>query len=348
MTNTVKIGLVLSGGGAKGAYQVGLLRAIHEMGIHVDMISGASIGALNGAVIAGSPTFSEGVARVENLWETLAKNSPLKVGFATYIRLMLAAGATVFPSARVLLLAIGADAPLLSDEPLEKLLDEYLNSSELAKGLPLYVSVYRSLSAITDLGGCLLAASGLRDTPDSDFLHLQSLPEHEQRNALMASAALPMLFKARKVEGRKYSDGGQGGWSNSQGNTPIQPLIDAGCNKIIVTHLEDGSFWDRHNFNSPDLSILEIRPKSSLARDAGFLGGSKDLLGFDARKIPSWIEQGYRDTLECLDRVKGLVDARRNLEIAQEYLAASQKRCAQADVAFDAMLARIQSRKRLK
>ncbi len=210
MTNRVKVGLVLSGGGAKGAYQVGLLRAIHEMGIQVDMISGASIGALNGAVIAGAPTFSEGVTRVEKLWETLAKNSPLKVGFATYVKLMLAAGATVFPSARVLLLALGADTSLLSDEPLEKLLNEYLNTSELAKGLPLYVSAFRSLGAITDLSRCMLAASRLRDTPSSDFLHLQLLPEHEQRNALMASAALPMLFKARKVEGRKYSDGGQG------------------------------------------------------------------------------------------------------------------------------------------
>lgn len=348
MTSAVKIGLVLSGGGAKGAYQVGLLRALYEMGMQVDMISGASIGALNGAVIAGAPTFSAGVMRVEKLWETLAKNSPLKVGVATYVRLMLAAGATVFPSARMLLLAVGADAPLLSDEPLEKLLNEYLSTSELAKGLPLYVSVYRSLSAITDLSSCLLAASGLRDTPNSDFVHLQSLPEHEQRNALMASAALPMLFKARKVKGRKYTDGGQGGWSKSQGNTPIQPLIDAGCNKIIVTHLEDGSFWDRHNFNSPDLSILEIRPRSSLTRDTGFLGGSKDLLGFDARKIPSWREQGYRDTLESLGRIKGLVDARRNLEVAQESLVASQKRCAQADVAFDAMLARLQSRKKLR
>lgn len=348
MTNTVKVGLVLSGGGAKGAYQVGLLRAIHEMGIQVDMISGASIGALNGAVIAGAPTFSEGVMRVENLWETLAKNSPLKVGLATYVRLMLAAGATVFPNARLLLLAIGADTSLLSDEPLENLLNEYLDTSGLAAGLPLFISVFRSLGAITDLSRCMFAASGLRDTPNSEFLHLQSLPEHDQRNALMASSALPMLFKARKVEGRKYSDGGQGGWSKSQGNTPIQPLIDAGCNKIIVTHLEDGSFWDRHNFNSPDLSILEIRPKSSLARDTGFLGGSKDLLGFDASKIPSWRKQGYRDTLECLGRIKGLVDVQRDLKFAQESLAASQKRCAQADVAFDAMLARIQSRKRLK
>lgn len=47
-----KIGLVLSGGGAKGAYQVGVVRALAEMNIKIGAISGASIGALNGAIIA--------------------------------------------------------------------------------------------------------------------------------------------------------------------------------------------------------------------------------------------------------------------------------------------------------
>ena len=54
-----KVGLVLSGGGAKGAYHVGVVRALNEMNIGIDMISGASIGALNGAVLASAPNFAE-------------------------------------------------------------------------------------------------------------------------------------------------------------------------------------------------------------------------------------------------------------------------------------------------
>ena len=46
-----KLGLVLSGGGAKGAYHVGVIKALYELGIQIDMLSGASIGALNGAVL---------------------------------------------------------------------------------------------------------------------------------------------------------------------------------------------------------------------------------------------------------------------------------------------------------
>ena len=52
MSKQAKVGLVLSGGGAKGAYQVGVCKALAELGTQVDMIAGASIGALNGGVLA--------------------------------------------------------------------------------------------------------------------------------------------------------------------------------------------------------------------------------------------------------------------------------------------------------
>src|SRR5690242_8105879 len=49
------VGLVLAGGGARGAYQAGAVRYLAECGIHIRMICGASIGALNGAVVACGP-----------------------------------------------------------------------------------------------------------------------------------------------------------------------------------------------------------------------------------------------------------------------------------------------------
>lgn len=48
-----------------------------------------------------------------------------------------------------------------------------------------------------------------------------------------------------------FGDGGMGGWRNMQGNTPVTPLVDAGCNMVIVTHLSDGSLWDRRAFPTP-------------------------------------------------------------------------------------------------
>lgn len=348
MSKMPKVGLVLSGGGAKGAYQVGVLRALQELGTRVDMVSGASIGALNGGVLAGAPNFYEGVLRVEKLWNTLAQSSPLKVNSMAYIKLLLAAGSVLMPGPQLVRLAVGAveaagpvESSILSDDPLKELMDEYLDVDELAKGLPLYVSVYKSLGGTNDIGRCLLAATGLKDTPNSEFLHLQSLPANEQRNALLASAALPMLFKAREIAGNKYTDGGQGGWSKAQGNTPITPLINAGCNLIIVTHLNDGSLWSRHDF--PDVTVLEIRPQSTMGRATGLLGGAKDLLGFDSSKIPSWIEQGYRDTLHCMGRVMEAVESRGELKVSKHAVEKSEMRGVQADAALEDIMARLRN-----
>lgn len=334
MPKQAKVGLVLSGGGAKGAYQVGVSKALAELGTQVDMIAGASIGALNGGILASANNLAEGTVRLEKLWQTLAKASPLKANIPSYIKLLVAAGGVLVPPARLLALAVGAqETSLLCDEPLNELMSEYLEPQRLAKGLPLYVSVFKSLGAATDLGRCLLAAAGIKDTPDSVMLHLQSLPVSEQKNALLASAALPALFKAREVQGQKYTDGGQGGWSKSQGNTPIQPLIDAGCNMVIVTHLSDGALWSRHDF--PDTTILEIRPQSPITRE----GGAKDLLGFDGTKIPSWIEQGYRDTMHCMKRVQEATQARSALVAAKQTLAESEARAIEVDAERAAIMA---------
>ena len=67
-----KLGLVLSGGGAKGAYQVGVMKALVELGItQIDGIAGASIGALNGAVLASAPDIKTGTERLTRLWARL-------------------------------------------------------------------------------------------------------------------------------------------------------------------------------------------------------------------------------------------------------------------------------------
>jgi NTE family protein len=50
-----KVGLVLQGGGALGAYQAGVYATLAEFGYEPDWISGVSIGAVNGAIIAGNP-----------------------------------------------------------------------------------------------------------------------------------------------------------------------------------------------------------------------------------------------------------------------------------------------------
>lgn len=319
--NATKLGLVLSGGGAKGAYQVGVLRYMAESGMTVDAVSGASIGALNGAIVANAKNVSEASEHLTELWQLLANESPLKINklsVASYLKFLVLLGSQRFSplilSANKSLNALNnlrlpaefqsylslfkMDDGLFEHSPVRNLIDKYTSPESLKNGLPLYISAYQSENIATDLIKTFAAVIGISETKGSEFFHVQSFPEEKQQDIIMASAALPILFAPQTINGKYYLDGGIGGWTKSQGNTPITPLINqANCTHIIVTHLTDGSLWNRYDF--PDTTILEVRPKQPITKESMI----KDLLGFKADKINQWIEQGYEDAQRCIGNV---------------------------------------------
>lgn len=108
----------------------------------------------------------------------------------------------------------------------------------------------------------------------------------------MASAAFPFLFHARAVGGKLYRDGGMGGATCQQGNTPLQPLYENGCTHAIVSLLDDGSTFNRHDFG--EMAIIEVRPKE-------FISDSMlDMVAFKPENIGLWMEQGYEDAKRCI------------------------------------------------
>ena len=333
--NEAPFGLVLSGGGAKGAYQAGVVKALAELDIEVVAVAGASIGALNGAVVAAAPNLKEAANRLGEIWEELANTSPIKTKNIGYYSILLAnAGLTLSAPGSVLVriagLATGLGGAtlagkmsgedsdgLLSSAPLRALLDRYIDIGKLKSGLDLYVSIYPAakLGGFHSLVEVVLAELGLRDTRLSEFRHVQAIPQEEQKALLMASAALPVLYSTRDVEGARYSDGGQGGWQKVQGNTPITPLLDRGIKRIVVSHLTDGSLWSRHEF--PNATIVELRPKRPIAR------GSLDMISFNPESIRSWMTQGYEDTLATFERLQRPQLVIRNARESTELLKAS-------------------------
>jgi len=356
MNQPIKVGLALSGGGAIGAYQVGVIRALAESGTEIHCIAGASIGALNGAILSSSASLEQGAARMGEIWHHLGTNEVLKFNKSAYLRLLtqygLAMGLSPLLSKSGTLLgalinglgirsfsALQDDESLLSDQPLIELMNQFLDPDALASGTPLYASLYPTEGGFSDIISCALAEFGVGKTQDSEFQLIQALPQTLQREALLASAALPLLFQSRDINGKHYSDGGMGGWATLQGNTPVTPLVDAGCNMVIVTHLSDGSLWDRHHF--PDTTVLEIRPQTSLSRNEGVLGGMKDLLGFTAENIDSWIDQGYRDTLAVMARIKASIQSRQALNTSVSMLENSESHHAQSNALLQSAMARL-------
>ena len=314
-TKSRRVGLVLSGGGSIGAYHVGLIRYLADKSIPIDTLAGASIGALNGAIIASSSNLLSAANNLEEIWKALATKHPLKSDNADISLSLLNAFAKVLRSP----FNIG----LYDESSINNILEEYFSWQKLQSGIPFYVSVYPSQTSLVDISNALLGVTSLKNTLPSEFLHLQSLDSKQQINAILASAAIPICFKAKKVNNQYYADGGIGGMKNSQGNTPITPLIKKErCSHIIVNHLSDGSLWDRHDF--PEATILEIRSGGDIKRQ----GLVKDLLDFDANSINSWIEQGYEDTKRCFERVgaaiiSGIVkpsDAKRKRDLALKKL----------------------------
>lgn len=353
-----KIGLVLSGGGALGAYQVGLIRALAELNINIDVVSGASIGALNGGIVASSPSIEESAKRLEDLWGSFEKKSPLEVNHFFYLRMLVAAGlrsngvsslisvlsalpSEFIPQKIKSKLSILDNDGLFKDDPLRCLMKDYLDVEHLSRGLPLYVSLYETENVIADIVGIIGSELGIQHNKESEIVHVQSLLPEEQRAALLGSAALPLLFKPKEVGGKQYSDGGAGGWRKSQGNTPVQPLIDAGCNVIIVSHLAEGSLWSRHDFNESKVTFIEVRPSQSLARHEGLTGGVKDLLGFDSKYIGSIKEQGYLDTKDTLESILEPIKAKIHLAASELTIDESFKNSNVIDSELDDVMSKL-------
>ncbi len=278
------VGLVLSGGGAKGAYHVGAVQCLADHGVRFTAIAGTSVGALNGAVVAAAPDLDSVADRLEEIWRKRLSTIP---------------------------------GPLAVLQELPSLYEEYMAPYEasLEAGLPLYVGVFRSRGKLIDLAWAAAGLIGLSNTPEADFIQVQTLPIREYKEALLASAAYPLICESRSVEGKPYRDGGLGGMSNKQGHTPITPLVrDAGCRAVIVIHNADGSPWDRHDF--PDVAVLEIRPGSPVRRE----GVLPDTFGFNVGNIDHWIEQGYRDTERCLATAAHALTLRKESRAAQARL----------------------------
>jgi NTE family protein len=74
--------LVLQGGGALGAYQAGVFHALHDAGIEPDWVIGTSIGAINGAIIAGNPA-GQRLARLQEFWKRVTWSADCANGWLT-------------------------------------------------------------------------------------------------------------------------------------------------------------------------------------------------------------------------------------------------------------------------
>jgi NTE family protein len=218
------VALVLQGGGALGAYQGGVYEALAEANIHPDWIAGISIGAINGAIIAGNAP-KDRVDRLREFWTQVTSIAPwlwpsdplqdlarsddtrnllnqMSAGLA------MACGATGFFFTRPLMPWVQPGGTLAATS--------FYDTNGLKHTLERLVDFDRLNAGITRFSaGAVNVRTGNFVYFDTDTHTIR--PEH-----VMASGALPPSFPAVEIEGEHYWDGGL------VSNTPLEWVIDYG------------------------------------------------------------------------------------------------------------------------
>jgi NTE family protein len=234
VTNTVAApgcrALVLSGGGARAAYQVGVLKALAEVWPEesppYDVVVGTSAGAVCAAVLAThAANWRDGIRRLEQVWANFTVEQVFRADFSAMIGAGLRWMSSAMTGGR-----LGTAPPALFDNsPLRALLHERVDWNAIRRHIDDGKLRALALTATTYAGGhhrvffeaapqveewTGVRRAGTRSTLDLDHL--------------MASAAIPFLFPPVKIGDVFYGDGAM------RQLAPLSPAIHLGANRVLV------------------------------------------------------------------------------------------------------------------
>ncbi len=262
---TKEYGLVLEGGGAKGAYQIGAWKALKEEGVKIKGLSGVSVGALNGAMIC-----MDNLAKAEEIWENISYSQVMDVNEEQLERI------TRRDLKNINLNEVVQDAlKLVKDRgvditPLKTMIADLCDERVIRNSdIDFYIVTY-----------------SLSDRQLID-INAKEVPEGLIPDMLLASAYLP-VFKREKLHGKHYMDGG--GWDR----VPVDSLISRGYENIIVLRIF-GWGIEKPVKIPEHVQVIDIAPRQDL-------GG---LLEFDAARSRRNMQLGYFDAKRALYGLAG-------------------------------------------
>ncbi len=260
-----KIGLVLPGGGARAAYQVGVLKAISELipdSNPFSIISGTSAGAINASLLASrSQSLKEAVEVLSGVWCNFKTNKVYRTETTVMLKSIFQWLLTV-SSGGVL-----AKNPksLLDNSPLRQLLEDTINLEGIKNNIDqgnldafaITAASYSSKKSVT------FFQSEQDDIDWERFLRVgvktDILIDH-----LMASIALPLIFPAVKINNEYFGDGAM------RQATPLSPAIRLGAEKLLIITTDPKSPNNQLTDNQIYPSIGEV---GGYMLDALFTGG---------------------------------------------------------------------------
>ena len=284
---SIRIGLVLPGGGARGAYQVGVLKAVAALMPSdslnpFQVISGTSAGAVNASVIAANTNvFGSAINKLEDVWSNFQSNQVYKTDNLTMIKRSMHWLFSIVMKGYL----FGNPKSLLDNSPLRELLVKHIRFSNIQKNIDAGL-----LQAIS------ISAAGYSSQCSTSFFQSKEKIEEWRRTRrkgvktdltidhLMASIAIPMIFPQVKIDNEYFGDGAM------RQATPLSTAIHLGADRILVIGVRgQDKISTQQNFTSSYPSFAHI---------AGYM---LDTLFMD----------GLYSDLERLIRVNQLIDEAR-------------------------------------
>jgi len=281
-----KTALVLPGGGARGAFQVGVLKALAELVPKGSpnpfaVISGTSAGAINSVVLASKARrFRVAVAELDRVWGDFHCDQVFRTDNLTMLKSSLHWLAAIVLGGFL----VGTPKSLLDNSPLRALLSRNVRFPRIQNGIDC-----EFLDAVA------ITAASYASAHSTSFF--QSVPDrHEWSRTrrvgvrgdlhldhLMASIAVPMIFPPVRIDGGYFGDGAM------RQATPLSPAIHLGADRILVVGVRDETA-DK----APDPHKPQSHP--SFAQIAGYM---LDTLFMD----------GLYSDIERMTRINQLIDS---------------------------------------
>ena len=229
---TKEYGLVLEGGGAKGAYQIGAWKALKEANIRIKGIAGPSVGALNGALICMGD-----LEKAESLWENISYSQIMSVDD----KIM----EDIFKQKKISRDALKDMMDYISDggvdiTPLKELIAECVDEEKIQNSpMDLYIHTF-SVDEMRELN-----------------VDLKEIEPELIKDFLLASSYIFPIFKSEKLHGKTYIDGG------AINNVPVDTLIEKEYKDIIIVRIF-GIGREKKVKIPEDTTIYTIAPTVSL------------------------------------------------------------------------------------
>ena len=237
-----KAALVLSGGGARGAYEVGVMAGLAEV-LHLgergaapfDVFAGTSVGAINATYLAAHADRADlGIEGLIKTWESLELSRDLRVDSGALLGWPRSLPFLSWTRRESGKLGDHYGRALLDPRPLERIVETTIPWQRLSTNVREGIVRALMVSALDVAGGrtTMFAqlAEGTTVVTSKDKRRVQRegpiTAEH-----VLASAAIPMMYPARRIGDAYYCDGGL------RFNTPISPAIRAGSTRLVVVSL---------------------------------------------------------------------------------------------------------------